>query len=1027
MKRYNLINNILGWIVFAIASSVYIITSEPTMSLWDCGEYIATAYKLEVGHPPGAPLFQMLGRFFTLFAFGDVTLVARMINTMSALASGFTILFLFWSITMIAKKIIGKGKELAQDQILLIMFAGITGALAYTFSDSFWFSAVEGEVYALSSFFTAIVFWAILKWDEHADEPHAYRWLILIAYLMGLSIGVHLLNLLAIPAITFVYYFRKFPGKGFKGAIVTAVISILILASIMYVIIPWIIKLAGWFELFFINTVGLPFNSGTLLYFILLIGLIAWGILYTRKAMKPVLNAVILAFTFIVIGYSSFLMLVIRSNANPPIDENNPENAMYLLAYLNREQYGDWPLWKGQYYNAPVVDRKNGTPVYTRDDKTGKYVITDKREMVVPVFDPRFTTIFPRMWDQSEPRFEEEYIRWGNVKGRPVQVQSPDGTETLNVPTFAENLAFFWNYQLVHMYYRYFMWNFAGRQNDFQGLGGKTDGNWKSGIPVLDKMRLGSQDIPEGRQSRADNSLYLLPLLLGILGIVFTLRKNKEYAWIIFLLFFMTGLAIVLYLNQHSPQPRERDYAYAGSFYAFAIWIGLGIPQLAEWLRKPLGNKLSGFAALAFGLVVVGVMAQQEWDDHDRSGRYAARAIACNYLNSCEKDAILFTNGDNDTFPLWYAQEVEGIRTDVRVVNLSLLNTDWYIDMMKRKVYDSDPVPFSLTRDKYLQGNRDVTYIMEDEKFRNSFTDLKSLFEIIARNDQNLKRKTSQYGVIDFFPTASFMVPFDSAEIARSGLVPASMMHRLDTLFFTFPGRAIEKANLMILDLLANNNWRRPVYFVSTTGPGTYIGLEGYFHQEGMAYRLLPVKANAETDQTGEVHTDALYRNVMERFIWGNMNDPDVYCDESIKRMATNSRDIFGRLVTALLKEGKTDSAKKVLDRCLEVLPEHLLPHDYFSIPLGIGYLRVGEEQRGMEIVNAIRKNSREELTYFFSFRGKDLTDIAQNVQKSLFTLHHLSDRLHKAGFAQQGVDVEKDMESWHDLYMQTLYDPQRR
>jgi len=755
MNSYKKINNILGWIVFSIASAVYIITSEPTMSFWDCGEYISTAFKLEVGHPPGAPLFQLIGRFFSLFAFGDVTHVARMVNTMSALASGFTILFLFWTITMIAKKIILREGEMTSQKMWTTMGAALVGSLAYTFTDSFWFSAVEGEVYAMSSFFTAIVVWAIFKWEEHADEKHAYRWLILIAYLMGLSIGVHLLNLLAIPAITFVYYFKKYPNPGWKGMVITLILSILILAIVMYLIIPWIIKLAGLFELFFINSIGLPFNSGSVIYFLLLIGLIIWGIYYTKKKGKPVWNAIVLALTFIVIGYSSFLMLVIRSNADTPIDENNPENAMYLLAYLNREQYGDWPLLKGQYYNAPVVDRANGNPVYVKDTKSGKYVVTDKRERVIPVYDDRFTTIFPRMWDQSESRFESEYIRWGNVKGVPVQVQYGERSETLNVPTFGENFAFFWNYQFVHMYYRYFMWNFVGKQNDTQGIGNKLDGNWKSGISFIDKMRLGPQDIPETRKGKGDNSFYFLPLLLGLIGVYYTLRKDKNSAWVVFLLFLMTGIAIVLYLNSHSPQPRERDYSFAGSFYAFAIWIGLGVIQLEKWFGRLTGRNIATALSVILGMGVVSLMAQQGWDDHDRSGRYTALAIAEDYLNSCAPDAILFTNGDNDTFPLWYAQEVEGIRTDVRVVNLSLLNTEWYIDQMKRKAYDSDPVPFSLTKDKYRQGSHDVTYFVEDEGLKNTYVDVKALFSILLQDDSKLKMNTSQIGMIDYLPTGS--------------------------------------------------------------------------------------------------------------------------------------------------------------------------------------------------------------------------------------------------------------------------------
>ncbi|MCX6305143.1 MAG: DUF2723 domain-containing protein [Bacteroidetes bacterium] len=1024
MNSYKKINNILGWIVFAIASTVYILTSEPTMSFWDCGEYIATAFKLEVGHPPGAPLFQLLGRFFSLFAFGNLAHVARMVNTMSALSSGFTILFLFWTITMIAKKIMTRNGAITKQKTHTIMAAALVGSLAYTFTDSFWFSAVEGEVYAMSSFFTAIVVWAIFKWEEHADEKHAYRWLILIAYLMGLSIGVHLLNLLAIPAITFVYYFKKHPRPEWKGMVITFVLSILILAVVMYLIIPWIIKLAGLFELFFINSVGLPFNSGTIIYFVLLIGSIIWGLSYTRKIGKPVWNAIILGITFIVVGYSSFLLLVIRSNADTPIDENNPENAMYLLAYLNREQYGDWPLVKGQYYNAPVIDRTDGNPVYAKDVKSGKYIITDKREKVTPVYDPRFTTIFPRMWDQSEPRFEDEYVKWGHVKGVPVELQMGEKPETRNIPTFSENLAFFWNYQLVHMYYRYFMWNFAGKQNDVQGMGNKLDGNWKSGIKFIDQMRLGPQDIPEGRKNKGDNSFFFLPLLLGLIGIYYTYRNDKQSAWVIFLLFFMTGIAIVLYLNSHSPQPRERDYSFAGSFYAFAIWIGLAIPQLVEWLEKVLGNFSAKIVAFVFGLGVVQLMAQQGWDDHDRSNRYTSLAIAENYLNSCAPDAILFTNGDNDTFPLWYAQEVEGIRTDVRVVNLSLLNTEWYIDQMKRKAYDSDPVPFSLTKEKYRQGNHDVTYLIQDEGIKNTYVDVKALFGILAQDDTKLKMNTSQIGMIDYFPTKKFMVTYDSAALMKTGSIAPKMAGRLDTIRWEVKAQGLEKANLMILDLLATNDWKRPVYFVMTTGADTYIGLEKYFQLEGLAYRLLPVKANSIEGQVGEVNTEVMYDNLMNRFKWGNMNNPGVYIDETNSRMIMNIRGLFGRLAEALIREGKADSAKKVLDRCFEMMPETTVGYDFFTVPLIGAYYKTGETAKANAIAEKLSRSVTDDLVYLFSFPDKDLKPMDMSIQEAVFTMQRLTVVVKEGGQEKLAASTEATLKKYYDLYVEKVYQP---
>ena len=698
---------------------------------------------------------------------------------------------------------------------------------------------------------------------------------------------------------------------------------------------------------------------------------------------------------------------------------------MYLLSYLNREQYGDWPLLKGQYYNAPVIDRKDGKPVYAKDEKSGKYVVIDSREKTIPVYDPRFTTIFPRMWDQSESRFAGEYIKWGNVKGIPLEVQYGDRPETRNKPTFGENLRYFWNYQLVHMYYRYFMWNFVGKQNDIQGFGNKLDGNWKSGIPFIDKMRLGPQDVPESKKNKGDNSFYFLPLILGLIGLYFSLQKDKKSSWVIFLLFFMTGLAIVLYLNQHSPQPRERDYAYAGSFYAFAIWIGLGVMQLVEWLNKKLNPNIAAIVATAACLVLVpGIMAQQGWDDHDRSGRYTALAIAENYLNSCAPNAILFTNGDNDTFPLWYAQEVEGIRTDVRVVNLSLLNTEWYIDQMKRKAYDSDPVPFSLTKDKYHQGNHDVTYLIEDDGLKGRFIDVRDLFSILKHDDSKLKMNTSQIGEIDFFPTKKFMVTYDSAQVISNKYVPRKMAGRMDTIRWEINRQAIEKNNLMILDLLATNNWKRPVYFVMTTSPDTYLGLEGYFHLEGLAFRLLPVKARKDDGQTGEVNTDAMYENLMTRFKWGEMNNPSVYLDESNVRMVMNLRNLFGRLATALLKEGKKEQARKVLDRCLEIMPDAMVRYDFFSVPVAEGYYNLGDKAKGDEISQKLNKYSTEELAYYFSFPDQDLKQMELSMQESLFTLQRLSVITKEAGSEKLAKETEDNLQKYYSLYMQKVYQP---
>src|SRR6056297_48180 len=710
MNNFKTVNRISGWVIFLIAATVYLLTIEPTTSFWDCGEFIASAYKLQVGHPPGAPLFMIISRFFTFFAGGDVTQAAKMVNAMSGIASAFTILFLFWTITHLAKKMFPASEKLSLAQTIAIIGSGAVGALAYTFSDTFWFSAVEGEVYAMSSLFTAFVFWAILKWENIADQKYSNRWLVLIAYLMGLSIGVHLLNLLAIPAIVFVFYFKKY--KITKAGMFKAfLVSMIILGAIMYVIIPGLVKVASWFDLLFVNGFGLPFKSGVIFYIVLLLALISWGLYYTSKKKKIILNTIILFITVIVIGYSSFAMIVIRSIANPPMDENNPETVFNLLHYINREQYGSRPLFKGQYYNAPIVDSE--TP-HTYRQKNGKYIKSYSLNDIYE-YDERFTTIFPRMYS-PDPNHVEEYKKWADIKGKKVPVSNYQGKQEIrHVPTFGENLKFFFRYQVGHMYWRYFMWNFSGRQNDTQGHGELLNGNWIRGINFIDNKHIGPQDnLPDSiKNHKARNTYFMLPLLLGLFGFFFHLKRHSNDFMVVLLLFILTGIAIVVYLNQYPMQPRERDYAYAGSFYAFSIWIGIGVAGLIEYAGKKLDHAAVPVVIAVASLVAVpGLMAMENWDDHDRSDRYTARAFARNYLNSVDENAIIFTNGDNDTFPLWYVQEVEGFRTDVRVVNLSYLTADWYIEQMMFQFYESDPLPLSMSLDDYRQGTRDYVYLV---------------------------------------------------------------------------------------------------------------------------------------------------------------------------------------------------------------------------------------------------------------------------------------------------------------------------
>lgn len=968
LTNYQKINNITGWLVFAIAAVVYLLTLEPTTSFWDCGEYIATAYKIQVGHPPGAPLFLLLANVFSNFARGDVTQVALMVNAMSALCSAFTILFLFWTITALAKKIVSP-KELPskQSQIIAILGSGAVGALAYTFSDSFWFSAVEGEVYAMSSFFTAIVIWAILKWEQEADSPKANRWLVLITYLMGLSIGVHLLNLLTIPAVVFIYYFKKKKEINAKGIISTLIISILLLGAIFFVIVPQFVNVSGKIELFAVNSLGLPFHSGTIVFFILVVSLIVMGLKATKK--KGLLNAntAILATTFLLIGYSSFIILAIRSNANPPIDENNPEDAVSLLAYLNREQYGSVPLGYGQYFNADVkrdnegrAVYKSGTPVYVANEEKGIYEISDDRKDATPVYEDKNSGIFPRMWS-PERRHIESYMEWTGMRSE-------------RKPTFSENIKFFIDFQVVHMYYRYFMWNFAGRQNDLQGHGGIVDGNWVSGIEFVDEMRLGPQNsMPDYmKNNRGKNHFYFLPLILGIIGLYYHYKASAKDAWVVTLIFLFTGLAIVVYLNQYPYQPRERDYAYVGSFYAFAIWIGLGVLGIYQQLSEKAQSKgiAVGITAICL-LAVPGLMASEGWDDHDRSGRTTARDFAKNYLDSCDKDAILFTMGDNDTFPLWYVQEVEGYRTDVRVVNLSLLNTDWYIDQMKRHAYEGKAVPISMSHDLYKQGTRDIA-IFQDAKFKEAI-DINDFNEWIKSEDQRTKVDPRLYGKsYKYYPTRNITIPVDKEIIKKNNIVPEKDYDKiLDQLDWNVGFTRLEKKHMIIIDMLANNNWERPVYFAITigNGPAAFINLADYLQLDGMVYKLVPIKNDKPLEgQMGRVDSDVLYDNLMNKFSWGNMEDPKVYLDETNLRMTMNFRNNFSRLATQLVEEKKFDKAIEVLDECMLRMPHERVPYNFFVLPIAESYLMAGAEEKGEKLLNDLFSIYESELLYYAEF-----------------------------------------------------------
>jgi tetratricopeptide (TPR) repeat protein len=961
MNQFKNLNNIIGWSVFLIASFVYLSTIEQTVSFWDCGEYIATAYKLQVGHPPGAPLFQLFGRIFTLFAAQGTSEVAVAINILSALCSSFSILFLFWTITAFGRKMFFKDNNYEIGKIYAVLGSGLVGALAYTFSDSFWFSAVEGEVYAMSSFFTAITFWCIMKWEQEANQPNASRWLVLIAYLIGLSVGVHLLSLLTIPAMGMIYYYKKYDYTKL-GAIKAFIISMIILGVVQAVIIPGAVSLISKFELFFVNTIGLPFNSGTIIYFLTIIGAIAYGLSYTKKHNKAVWNTAILGVMMLLIGYSSYAILVVRSNANPPIDENNPEDAVGLLSYLNRDQYGSWPIVYGQHFNAKLDSRKpylDGDPVYAKDEKKGKYVVIDKRENTLPNYSKKDKMFFPRIWSNTQTSHAGGYVNWAGLKNKNVN------------PTFAENMTYFFKYQIGWSYIRYFMWNFAGRQNDFMNMDGNSlNGNWESGIGFIDNARLGTPsaevDVPDYLgKNKGKNHYYFLPLILGLIGMLFHFKQNNQDALAVLLFFLFTGVLIIIYLNVVPFQPRERDYAYVGSFYAFAIWIGLGVLGIYDFLSKRMNSTASAGIATVVALIIPTLMAAENWDDHDRSGRFTALEVAKNYLNSCDKNAILFTNGDNDTFPLWYAQEVEGIRTDIKVVNLSLFNTPWYIDQMKRASYDATPIPSSLEHDDYRAGTRDYTPI--NERFKD-YVEVKDVVNFINSKSVKAKINTSA-GLRSYCPTKKLKLSVNKENV--KAFIPVEYHDKIeDEIKFKLKGNGLYKNKLMVLDILANFNWERPIYFAITVGRDNFMGLEKYFQLEGLAYRLVPYLANSPDGQTGVVHTEKMYERLVKNFEWGGFNNSDLYFDETNTRMVMNFRNNYSRLAEALFQKGDTARAIETLDKCMAEFPRDVVNLSYFALPIIDIYYKLGEDEKAKKVLAIMIDDYLTEIKYLKEFES---------------------------------------------------------
>ncbi|MDR1022814.1 MAG: DUF2723 domain-containing protein [Prevotellaceae bacterium] len=976
--NFKQLNNSVGWLCFAVAAATYLCTMEPTASLWDCGEFIATSYKLEVGHPPGAPLFMLVSRIFALLAGGNAAHVAVMVNAMSALCSAFTILFLFWSITHIARKLTSKkspekSPEKGKPNHLPVLAAGFVGAMAYTFSDTFWFSAVEGEVYAMSSLFTAVVFWAMLKWEGEERSDLQARWIVLIAYLMGLSIGVHLLNLLAIPAIVMIYYFKRYKFS-WLGALKALAASAAILLAILYGVIPGVVVMASWVELLFVNTLHAPYNSGALFFLLVVVASVIFGVYYTCKRGKKSANAILVCLAVMLMGYSSYAVVVIRSAANPPIDENSPDNVFNLKSYLNREQYGDRPLLVGPSYATPVVDYAE---IFGYIKKNGRYERAPSNLRYT--YNERYTMLFPRMYSPSTDHVEE-YKKWGDVRGRRTIVRSAGGEqEAQMMPTFAENLRFFFTYQLGHMYLRYFMWNFAGRQNDIQSHGGVLHGRWISGIPFIDNLMLGNQqNLPTFlEQNKARNKYYMLPLALGVVGLLFQLRQSKKSFTIVGLLFFFTGAAIVVYLNQTPLQPRERDYAYAGSFYAFAIWIGLGALCFSRWLAAAGAKRASGSRSARRLLTAIGcllpllapaIMAKENWDDHDRSQRYFTRDFAYCYLASCAPNAILFTGGDNDTFPLWYLQEVEGVRTDVRVVNLSLLGADWYIGQMKMRAYQSSPLPMNLPQRCYEQGVNEEIYVVD--KIQTSVP-LRQAIDFVASESPQTKLRSGHGQPVSYLPSRQL-----SLEVNREGDFGVADEHLPlpDSITFSISREVLFKSDLAALDIIAANRWERPVYF-SSVGSSSDLGLSEYLQFEGFTYRLIPYKTSTENMlSVGRMEPDTLYRRLLHTYRYGNIDRCNVPVDEHVSRALSmvRFREIFTRTANALSDAGKAQQAAEVLHRCAELMPtcsfpiNSSQPEDIFYLTFIEAFYRAGLREEANAMAETFYEETQKNLLYFF-------------------------------------------------------------
>lgn len=1132
MKQYKLVDNIFGWVAFIIAAFVYCSTIEPTASFWDCPEFITTAYKQEIGHPPGAPFFMLMGNFFTHFA-SDATQVAKMVNTMSALLSAVCIMFLFWTITHLARKlIIGDWKEMTTSKLIAIEASGMVGALIYTFSDTFWFSAVEGEVYAFSSAFTAVVFWLILKWEDHADEPHSDRWLVLIAYMTGLSIGVHLLNLLCIPAIVLVYYYKKVPHANLKGSLLALVLSFLVVVAVLYGVVPGIITVGGWFELFFVNVLGCPFNTGEIVYIICLVASVIWGIYETYNASEKnekkqniafvlgfgmlgipfygygwtavvcgiivlavlwlaltykrkkevvtgvdevtgiakkkmqrvplvtarIKNTALLCMLMLMIGYSSYALIVIRSSANPPMDQNSPEDIFTLGSYLSRDQYGDRPLLYGQAYTSQValeVDgnmckpvMEEGAPVYQRkekasaDEKDSYFVVSHKNKYIYAQ-----NMLFPRMYSSAHAQAYEDWM--GGVDGTEVPYDRCGENIMVKMPSQIDNIRFFLSYQCNFMYWRYFMWNFAGRQNDIQGNGEPEHGNWISGFSFIDDQLYGDQSkLPDDlKENKGHNVFYCMPLILGLIGLFWQAwytRKRKvvkngveteevlpvgiQQFWVVFFLFFMTGLAIVIYLNQTPMQPRERDYAYAGSFYAYAIWCGLGVVAILDILKQKM--KLSGTAISAIVAVITLLvpiqMASQTWDDHDRSGRYTCRDFGQNYLMSLQEKShpIIFTNGDNDTFPLWYNQEVEGVGTDARVCNLSYLQTDWYIDQMMRPAYDSPSVPITWPRLDFCSGTNEYVSVQPEAK--------QQILEFYKQDPENAKKQFGnepfelknilKYWVrsknpdMHVIPTDTLYVTIDKEAVKKSGMMMASDSIP-DKMVISLAGKsALYKNDLMMLEMLAQCNWTRPLYVALTVGQENYMNLGDNFVQEGLVNRITPFTTNKPGAKNFD--TEKTYHNIMTRFKFGNLKQKGLYIDETTMRMCYTHRRLLAQTALQLIAEGKKQKAINILKKADVEIPAYNVTLDYMSgaLDMARGWLMTGQKAKGKEYVEAVWKNASQYLNYYLSLSNDHFLQSQNDCIRQIMIMQSTCD---VAGMVSPQLE-QKYQKQLNNLY--TLY-----